>query len=135
MSDTSKKIKLKIFLVDDDPFFLNVMSETLNKIGLRDITMFESGKDCLKSLDEKPDIIFLDFYMENHTAEDVIKDIKKQSPNSYVVMVTGQENVKKSIDMLMKGAFDYVQKGPKQNENIVKVLKKIIRQMLLKGEK
>lgn len=128
--------RFRIFLVDDDVFSLNLTEQHIRNLGYNDVNTFESGTACLNSLDQKPDIIFLDHNMDTLTGFEVLKKIKRSNPNIYVVMLSAQENMKTAIDSLKFGAFDYIIKGDKQEEKIADVLKRICEiQTLLKKNK
>lgn len=115
----------RIFLVDDDPFFLAVMKQHLSNMGFDDVHKFEDGVDCLNELHEKPDVIFLDHNMDTFTGYEVLKKIKRFDPNIFVVMVSAQEEIKTAVDSLKHGAFDYISKMDVNQESIGKVLLKI----------
>lgn len=117
---------LKVFLVDDDPFFLNITEQYLNNLGITDVTLFDNGTECLARLSEKPDVIFLDYNMDTLTGMDVLKKIKRFDPNTYVVVLSAQEEVKPAVDLLKYGAFDYMQKNDVNVERIEEVLNKIV---------
>jgi DNA-binding NtrC family response regulator len=132
--DTTKQYR--IFLVDDDIFCLNLTEQHIRNLGNTDITVFESGTDCLNHLESKPDIIFLDHQMDTLTGFEVLKKIKRFNPNIYVVMLSAQENMKTAVDSLKYGAFDYLIKGDNQEEKISDVLTRINEvQTLLKKSK
>lgn len=127
---------VRIFLVDDDVFSLNLTEQHIRNLAYDDVTPFESGTACLNSLEQKPDIIFLDHNMDTLTGFEVLKKIKRFNPNIYVVMLSAQENMKTAIDSLKFGAFDYIIKGDQQEEKIADVLKRICEiQTLLKKSK
>lgn len=117
---------LKIFVVDDDIYYLHLFQQHLLNIGYEQISLFENGTDCLKALNEKPDIIFLDHNMDTMSGYEVLKKIKRFDPNMYVVMVSGQEDIKSAVDALKHGAFDYIQKGDDEMTKIKDVIVKII---------
>ena len=114
-----------LFLVDDDPFYLSLLKQSLIKNGHKQIRTFENGMDCLKALREKPDVIFLDHNMDTFTGYEVLKKIKRQDPNIFVVMVSGQEDIKTAVDSLKHGAFDYILKSDSVEQKIKDVLEKI----------
>jgi DNA-binding NtrC family response regulator len=118
--------QFKFFIVDDDIFCANMYEQFLKTIGCNDTTYFNNGLDCLKNLDQKPDIIFLDHNMEDITGFEVLKKIKRYNPNIYVVMVSGQENIKTAVDALKYGAFDYIIKDDSVCEKMALILNKII---------
>jgi len=115
----------KIFAVDDDVFYLNLLKQLLKNQGYEDVTVFQNGVDCLNRLHEKPDVIFLDHNMDIYSGYEVLKKIKRYNPNIYIVMISGQEEIKPAIDALKHGAFDYIQKGKDEEVKIKEVLLKI----------
>lgn len=117
--------RLRIFLVDDDVFSLSLTEQHIRNLGYDGITSFETGGACLNSLEQKPDIIFLDHNMDTLTGFEVLKKIKRFNPDIYVVMLSGQENMKTAVDSLKFGAFDYLIKGDHQEAKIADVLKRI----------
>jgi DNA-binding NtrC family response regulator len=119
--------QFKIFIVDDDIFCANLYEQYLKNMNYTDITYYSNGNDCLINLNQKPDIIFLDHNMEDITGFEVLKKIKRYNPNIYVVMVSGQENIKTAVDALKYGAFDYVIKDSNVCDKMTQVIDKIIK--------
>jgi len=60
-----KQHRVSVFLVEDNSLYSFFLNETLKEEGDFLITTFDTAKKCLDALDEKPDIIVLDFYLEN----------------------------------------------------------------------
>ncbi len=115
----------KIFVVDDDTFYLTLFKQQLINIGCEDISIFESGTDLLNSIQENPDVVFLDYRMDDFTGEEVLNKIKRYNPDIFVVVVSGQEGIQTAVNMLKQGAFDYLQKGEDELKKIKDVLQKI----------
>lgn len=115
----------KIFLVDDDVFSLSLTEHRLKNLGFKDVNIFENGTECLDSLVNNPDIVFLDHNMDGLSGFEVLKKIKRYNPNIYVVMLSAQENIKTAVDALKYGAFDYIIKGDQESENMINVINKI----------
>lgn len=118
--------QFKFFIVDDDTFCANIYEQYLIGISHTDITYYNNGNDCLNNLDKKPDIIFLDHNMDGITGFEVLKKIKRYDPNIFVVMISGQENIKTAVDALKYGAFDYLVKDNNVNDKITVIIDKII---------
>lgn len=118
--------QFKFFIVDDDIFCAHVYEQYLSNLNFTDVTYFSNGHDCLSHIDQKPDIIFLDHNMDDLTGFEVLKKIKRYNPNIYVVMVSGQENIKTAVDALKYGAFDYVIKDASVCEKMSQTISKII---------
>jgi DNA-binding NtrC family response regulator len=118
--------QFKFFIVDDDIFCANLYEQHLTNMNYNDITYFSNGNDCLNNLHLNPEIIFLDHNMEDMTGFEVLKKIKRYNPNIYVVMISGQENIKTAVDALKYGAFDYIIKDTNVCEKINLIINKII---------
>lgn len=114
-----------IFLVDDDRFHLEVMSQILQSAGIEQLYTFESGVACLNNIHENPDIVFLDHQMDEYSGFETLRKIKRYNPNIFVVMVSAQEDILTAVDSLKHGAFDYLQKDDQLQEKVVAVLGRI----------
>lgn len=119
--------QFKFFIVDDDNFCAYVYEQYLKNMNYNDITYYNNGNDCIVNLNQNPDIIFLDHNMEDITGFEVLKKIKRYNPNIYVVMVSGQENIKTAVDALKYGAFDYIIKDNNVCDKMTEVIDKIIK--------
>lgn len=121
--DTHKTFK--VFLVDDDIFYLNLLEQLVKNSGIVNIQKFQNGTDCMNNIHENPDIIFLDHNMDIMTGLDVLLKIKRFNPNIFVVMVSAQENLKTAVDSLKYGVFDYLVKGDNEKFKVVDVIERI----------
>jgi len=115
----------KIFLVDDDPFCLQLMEHAIRGLGFQNIHTFDNGASCLDALIDEPDIIFLDQMMGSVSGTDALKAIKRFNPDIYVVLVSGQQQVQVAVDSLKYGAFDYVVKDEQLTDRLTTVLAKV----------
>lgn len=116
---------MTIFLVDDDPFHLEILKQLLENEGLHNITCFSSGVACLENIHKTPDLVFLDHQMNVYSGHQTLKKIKRYDPNIHVVMISAQEDIETAVETLKHGAFDYIQKGDNLKEKVQDVLAKI----------
>lgn len=132
-----EKKLLKIFLVDDDLFSLNMYQQHLLNLGYDDVVTFANGTDCLHALTQQPDIIFLDHTMDVLNGLEILKKIKRFNPDIYVVFLSGQENLETAVESLKFGAFDYIPKGEYDTKRIGKVIDRIleVKQLLQKNKR
>jgi two-component system OmpR family response regulator len=105
-----------LFIVDDDPMQLEMLKDHLAKFKNFKIKTFETGEECLMALTEKPDIIILDYNLNSVSKAainglDVLKLIKKDSPTTEVIILSGQEKIEVAVNTMKYGAFDYVVKN------------------------
>ncbi|HEX8575854.1 MAG TPA: response regulator [Flavobacterium sp.] len=117
--------QFKIFIVDDDLFCAKIYENYLISLNYTDITHFTNGNDCLNHLNLNPDIVFLDYNMDDITGFEVLKEIKCYNPDIYVIMISGQQAVKTAVEVLKCGAFDYITKESNVCHDISIIMDKI----------
>jgi two-component system OmpR family response regulator len=105
----------KIFIVEDNFLYSYVLEETLKEHGNFKITTFASAEECIEMLDNNPQIIILDYNLENGmNGLDAFKIIHQKKPKIKVIVLSAQKDVQIAADLLKKGVFDYIEK--KDNE-------------------
>jgi polysaccharide export outer membrane protein len=119
--------QFKFFVVDDDIFCANMHQQFLKNLNFKDIIYFSNGIECLNNLHLKPDIIFLDYNMNDMNGFEVLKKIKRYNPNIYVVIISSQESLKIAVDALKYGAFDYIIKDNNVCDKIALIISNIIK--------
>lgn len=134
MADLTKKI----FVVDDDPVLAEMLRDHLAKMTSYEVRIFSTGEDCLKSINEKPGIVFLDFYLNSVNKNamdglDVLREIKEASPETDVVMLSGQDKIDVAVNTIKYGAFDYIVKGESAFYRAEKAVFNIYRYKKLQG--
>ncbi|MFK7907880.1 MAG: response regulator [Chitinophagales bacterium] len=123
----------KVFLVDDDVKTLIMLKHKLENLPDHKIkaNVFAYGENCLDRMDEKPDIIVLDYHL-NAIREDaqnglqILKKIKAMAPDTHVIMVSGQEDMQTALETIREGAYDYIIKNDRTMQRLLLVINKII---------
>ena len=116
---------IKIFIVEDDAVTSKVLVEALQKEGIYEIVPFFNGKEFLERLPENPDVISLDYFLPDVSGAEIFKKIRNFNPHLPVVIVSGQQDVGTAIDLLHKGAYDYVVKDRNMKSRLVNIVRKI----------
>lgn len=101
---------IKVFLVEDDEIFAFLVQNKLMSVPQVQLSTFEMGKDCVESLAEKPDIVFLDYSLPVTNGLDILKEIKDIAPDTRVIMLSGLEWQEVVDECLAAGAEDFIQK-------------------------
>ncbi|HEV7230958.1 MAG TPA: response regulator [Bacteroidia bacterium] len=128
---------LSIFLVDDDPMFVSVLKHKLVekfKSGIK-ISTFAGGEECLKHIDDKPDVVILDYYLDGVPGNtmnglEVLQKIKSASDDTTVVMLSGQERKEVVEESMRKGAYKYVAKSETAVQTIQALVNKALHTMI-----
>jgi DNA-binding NarL/FixJ family response regulator len=118
-----------IFIVDDEPLLSEMLTDYLNDqhAGFK-ITSFPTGEACLQSLNEQPDAIVLDYYLNSKEKDaangiDILKEIKKRNKRIPVIMLSSQQSYGTATKTIMYGAVHYVIKGQDAFEEIFQLIK------------
>ena len=109
--------KKKIFLVDDDPDFVDAVKAVVESGGY-DVEVAYDGKECLEKIEKvKPDLIILDVMMPEMNGHEACKELKqdpKYSEIPIILLTAVASRVTSSTythrDMLESNAEDYIPK-------------------------
>lgn len=118
-----------IYVVEDNKVYNQLVTGFLKKKGYNNVKSFQSGGELIKSLNktELPDIVIQDYFMQDLNGIEVLKRIKKMSPRTEFIFLTGNEDVNVAINSIKYGAFDYIIKDDvaldKVNDKIDKIIK------------
>ncbi len=116
---------VKVFVVEDDEWYARLLKHVLSLDPDHEVQVFSTGKECLDKLSEEPAIITLDHLLPDMDGLEVLEKVRQHSPDTAVIMVSGQENVATAVELLRKGAYEYLVK----NEDIKERLRNIIRKI------
>lgn len=116
---------LKIFIVEDDSFSLQMYAGYIHLLGFAESVLFRDVDSMLEKLDEQPDVIIINKEATGKQGLEVLRKVKKHNLHTYVVFICGFEDSEFAMDSLKYGAFDYIIKGHLEMESFHKVLIKI----------
>lgn len=102
--------KIKVMMVDDEARFRDTTSRLLQKRGF-ETTIAASGEEALGLIRRSPqDVVVLDVKMEGMDGHAALAEIKKISPDTQVIMLTGHGSPDSARSSLERAAFDYLTK-------------------------
>lgn len=131
--------KIKLFLVDDDIIFLKMLEIQFQHHGDFDIETFETGELCLQNLDQKPDVIILDFHLDGITKSamnglETLDKIKNSNPNIPVIMLSSQDKIDVAVSCMHHKAFDYIVKSETAFLRLQKAIETIFKYQKMEKE-
>ena len=95
-----------IAIIDDDIYIGDMLTEVLTQEGYGVLRAY-SGTEALYLLSEKkPDLILLDLMLPGMSGEEVLSQIG----NIPVIVISAKVDVQDKVNLLMKGAADYMTK-------------------------
>ncbi len=99
-----------IYIVEDDPWYGEILAYNLSLNPEFIITRFTTGGDCISSLHKKPDLITIDFSLPDMNGIELLKKIKSVYPEIPVIVISGQEDVHIAVELFKMGVTDYLVK-------------------------
>ncbi len=100
----------KILIIEDDTAFCQMLHTFLTKHGF-DISSTSTIGEAEKELRLTFfDVILSDVRLPEGNGIALLSKIKKQSPGTQVILMTGYAEVKTAVEAMKKGAFDYISK-------------------------
>jgi signal transduction histidine kinase/FixJ family two-component response regulator len=100
----------KILLVDDEEGIRTVLGISLMDIGYQVLTA-EDGKEALTVFrSHRPPIVLTDIKMPHMDGIDLLQQIKAESPDTEVIMLTGHGDMELAIKCLKLEATDFITK-------------------------
>lgn len=103
-------LDFKIFIVEDDKWYGGLLHHYLSQNPDYEVTLIESGKECLAQLNRKPDLVTIDFGLPDMNGEELFKKIRQAQPNLPVIIISAQEKITTAVDLLKMGVEDYLVK-------------------------
>ena len=121
---------IKIFLVDDDAFFLRTLELDFQQYDNFIIETFESGERCVQSLGQKPDVIILDYHLDGIDKKamngiETLEIIKAYNADIPVIMLSAQDKIEVAVDCMHHKATDYVVKSETAFMRLQKIIANI----------
>jgi len=105
---------LKVLLIDDERDFLDVMSVRIRSWGYKVITA-DSAKEAMAvinigTLDEKPDVVILDYLMPEIDGVTLLKQIRASDKNIPAIMFTAYPDARALAGTQKLNVFAFVPK-------------------------
>lgn len=124
----------RIFVLEDDEWYGELLVHHLSMNPDYEVTRFTTAKQVMEQLHLRPAVITLDYSLPDMKGDEVLKKIRLLSPDSNVIIISGQENISTALDMLRQGAYDYLVKDDETRDRLWNIIGKIRQNYLLKEE-
>jgi DNA-binding response OmpR family regulator/mannose-6-phosphate isomerase-like protein (cupin superfamily) len=114
--------KANILVVDDDQDLSEFIVELLVKDGYKVSSVTNINDSLYKLKNDIFDIVLLDLKLPDINGSQGITEIKKVSPHSKVIILTGYPSVDSAVSTMKNGAIDYLKK-PFKNEELLDIIR------------
>lgn len=127
-------LDFKIFIVEDDKWYGGLLHHYLSQNPDYEVTLIESGKECLAQLNRKPDLVTIDFGLPDMNGEELFKKIRQAQSNLPVIIISAQEKITTAVDLLKMGVEDYLVKDDNTQQLLWNAVIRLREKQSLKNE-
>jgi len=108
--------KHSILVVDDDTSMREFLDLLLAKEGYA-VTLAKNGKQALGLIQKKKyDLVLTDIRLGDITGLEVLKGVRKENPDTTVIMISAYSTTEIAVEAMNEGAYDFVPKPFDNNE-------------------
>lgn len=117
---------MRIMVIEDEAVTRNLFIKFMGPLGYEVVEAVD-GVDAFKKIDDKIEIIFLDWLMPNMSGLEFLEQFRVNKKMSHVkiVMVTALSEIDNVVDAMEQGADDYIIK-PFNSGVLVEKIKKLL---------
>ena len=124
------KQKATVLIIDDHENMLKMMRDLLEEV--YEVLTSGSGQEGLDTFRRNPtDLVVTDIRMPDLDGMDVLRAVKKESPDTEVILMTAYGEVSQAVEALKTGAYDYVIKPFEPDEMVLTLDKALERKLLV----
>ena len=99
-----------VLIVDDEALTLRTVGRALDSEGF-EVLLASSGEEALRVIAEThPDVVMLDVVLPGINGIEVLRQVRKISPDSTVIMMSAYHMVERAVEAMKLGAYDYLVK-------------------------
>lgn len=110
-----------ILIIDDEPKMCKVLQFALEPEGYSVRTAENAEQGVAQFNDEPSDLVITDLKMPGRDGLFVLREVKKQRPQSEVILMTAYATAQTAVQAMKEGAYDYVIKPFEMDELKLKV--------------
>ena len=115
----------RILIADDEEVMRDSLSDWLREDGY-DVIAVASGAEAVEKVKSEPwSVLMVDLKMPGMDGMEVVRQVKKISPELPIIMVTAYATVDTAVQAMKEGAYDYIAK-PFDPEQVGLAIRKII---------
>lgn len=118
-----------IFVVDDDRGMLRLIEKTLQRAGYQTATA-ASAREALRWLGEHhPALMLLDLKLQDMEGKEVVNHLAEAGRSTPFVVITGQGDERVAVEMMKRGALDYLVKDVQFQEFVPTIVERALKQI------
>jgi two-component system, NtrC family, response regulator AtoC len=114
-----------IYIVEDDEWYREFLTYTLSLDPDHEVRSFDTAKKFISALGDHPAVVTVDYSLPDSDGAEVLKQVKKISPHTEVIMISEQDKIETALSLLKAGAYDYFEKSADIRDRLLNTIQHI----------
>lgn len=131
---TTVKEGFKIYVAEDNEWYNKLIIHNLWLNPDFIVKGFLTGAELMKSMDDRPDIVTIDYRLPDIMGDELLKQLKDNYPQTEVIVISEQDDITVAVDLLKAGASDYIVKSKDIQTHLLKIVNNVRNTAALKKE-
>lgn len=133
MQASTRQEPSRILVVDDDPGLRRLMEKNLARAGHATASA-GSARETLAWLDSNAaDLMLLDLKLPDAVGADVIEQLESRGKRPPFIVITGQGDERVAVEMMKRGALDYLVKDKEFLEGLLPVIDRVLTRLRMEN--
>lgn len=129
--DMEKLKASSILIADDEEEIVKIVTECLRGEGFTRVDTARDGQEAITQFNKvKHDLVIVDIMMPRVSGIEVLRHVKALSPQSQVIIITGNADKNSAVTAVRLGAYDYIEK-PFDLDSLARIVKRAVERRLL----
>jgi DNA-binding NtrC family response regulator len=104
------ELAIRLLIVDDDDAFRDALTDELSERGF-DVESVPDAPSALRAVDRETfDVAIFDLNMPGMSGDELLSEVRKHSPTTEVIILTGHGTVSNAVRTMKEGAYDFLTK-------------------------
>jgi UDP-3-O-[3-hydroxymyristoyl] N-acetylglucosamine deacetylase len=103
-------VNTTVLVVDDEERIRSSLCGILSDEGFRVIATGDATRVLDLVVQEKPEVVLLDVWMPELDGIELLRRIKRENPETHVIMISGHANIQNAVAATRLGAADFIEK-------------------------
>ena len=111
----------KVLIIDDEKIICKGCTLVLSEKGYQCNCSLSGVTGLEMALNNSYDVLLLDMKLKDMNGMEILKTVKKNKPEIYIIVITGYSTVKDTVKAMKLGANDYISKPFNDDDIIIAV--------------
>ncbi|MFC2173598.1 sigma-54-dependent transcriptional regulator, partial [Acidobacteriota bacterium] len=126
--------KFSILIVDDEETLRDALHNALSQVSNHEYFFAGDGVEAMEIIESHPiNLVLTDLHMPRMNGEELLETVKKHNPEIPIIIITSFGTIDNAVDLLRRGAYDYITK-PFKIAELMGRIERALERLTLIGE-